>query len=92
MSSQCNFDARNVEWYQNKIMGGIAESACRSHFEALGYAVFRAWENGAELDVDAKDRLAGALRTREAEARTLETDLASAKATAETSTAPPPAT
>ena len=59
--------------------------------EALGYAVFRAWENGAELDADAKERLAGALRTREAEARTLETDLASAKATAESSTEVPPA-
>ncbi len=48
--------------------------------EALGYAVFRAWESGAELDADARERLAGALRTREAEARKLETDLAEAKA------------
>jgi hypothetical protein len=48
--------------------------------EALGYAVFRAWENGAELDAEAKERLAGALRTREAEARKLETELAEAKA------------
>lgn len=48
--------------------------------EALGYAVFRAWENNAELDSDARERLAGALRTREAEARKLETELAEAKA------------
>lgn len=39
MSNQCNFDANDVTWYQNKILGGIAESACRSHFEALGYVV-----------------------------------------------------
>lgn len=48
--------------------------------EALGYAVFRAWENNAELDADARERLAGALRTREAEARKLETELAEARA------------
>lgn len=59
--------------------------------EALGYAVFRAWENGAELDTEAKERLAGALRTREAEARKLETELAEAKADGgERSSAPPP--
>jgi len=48
--------------------------------EALGYAVFRAWESGAELDADARERLASALRHREAEARKLEADLADAKA------------
>ncbi len=48
--------------------------------EALGYAVFRAWDSGAELDADARERLAGALRHREAEARKLESDLADAKA------------
>ena len=51
--------------------------------EALGYAVFRAWENNAELDTDARERLAGALRTRENEARKLETELAEAKANEE---------
>ena len=51
--------------------------------EALGYAVFRAWENNAELDADARERLAGALRTRENEARKLETELAEAKANEE---------
>jgi hypothetical protein len=55
--------------------------------EALGYAVFRAWESGAELDADARERLMGALRTRETEARTLETELADAKANNEGSTA-----
>jgi hypothetical protein len=48
--------------------------------EALGYAVFRAWESNAELDADARERLVGALRLRESEARKLETDLADAKA------------
>ncbi len=48
--------------------------------EALGYAVFRAWESGADLDADARERLVGALRSREAEARKLENDLADAKA------------
>lgn len=28
-----------VSWYANKIKGGVAESACRAHFEALGYSV-----------------------------------------------------
>ena len=61
--------------------------------EALGYAVFRAWENNAELDADARERLAGALRTRENEARKLETELAEAKANEERSSqaAEPPA-
>jgi len=60
--------------------------------EALGYAVFRAWESGAELDADARERLMGALRTRETEARTLETELADAKANNEGSTASSTAT
>lgn len=60
--------------------------------EALGYAVFRAWENGAELDAEAKERLAGALRTRETEARKLETELAEAKTDGgEKPSGPPPA-
>ena len=62
--------------------------------EALGYAVFRAWENNTELDADARERLAGALRTRENEARKLETELAEAKANEEkaSSAAEPAAT
>jgi len=60
--------------------------------EALGYAVFRAWESGDELDADARERLMGALRTRETEARTLETELADAKANNEGSTASSTAT
>ena len=61
--------------------------------EALGYAVFRAWESSAELDADARERLAGALRAREAEARALETELAEARANAgveATPAGPPP--
>ena len=50
--------------------------------EALGYAVFRAWESHAELDADARERLAGALRARDGEARTLENELAEARASA----------
>ncbi|MBL0172467.1 MAG: hypothetical protein IPP90_17490 [Gemmatimonadaceae bacterium] len=50
--------------------------------EALGYAVFRAWESSADLDADARERLAGALRSREADARRLETELAEARAKA----------
>lgn len=58
--------------------------------EALGYAVFRAWENGAELDADARERLASALRSREDEARKLEKALADERAAAgEPSAAPP---
>jgi hypothetical protein len=30
---------KQVAWYQNKIKGGVAEAACRAHFEALGYTV-----------------------------------------------------
>jgi hypothetical protein len=48
--------------------------------EALGYAVFRAWESNAELDGDAKERLSGALRLRDDEAKKLEKELADAKA------------
>lgn len=54
--------------------------------EALGYAVFRAWEAGADLDADARERLVGALRSREAEARKLESELADAKAAGGTPT------
>ncbi len=40
--------------------------------EALGYAVFRAWEHGRELDATSLDRLARALRDHEQEALRLE--------------------
>ncbi len=40
--------------------------------EALGYAVFRAWEQHRPLEPDTLDRLARALRDHEAEARRLE--------------------
>ena len=39
MNGELKFDADLVKWHQNKIRGGIAEAACRAHFEALGYAV-----------------------------------------------------
>lgn len=58
--------------------------------EALGYAVFRAWENGAELDADARERLASALRSREEEARKLEKALADERAAAGEPPAAPP--
>lgn len=46
--------------------------------EALGYAVFRAWEQGRELDATSLDRLARALRDHEQEARRLEQAASSA--------------
>lgn len=48
--------------------------------EALGYAIFRATEAGGELDADARARLVAALRTRDEEARRLETELANERA------------
>lgn len=48
--------------------------------EALGYALFRASEAGGELDSDARQRLLDALRARDAEARRLETELATERA------------
>lgn len=50
--------------------------------ESLGYAVFRAVDAGGELDAEARSRLIDALRTRDAEARRLETELANARAAA----------
>lgn len=50
--------------------------------EALGYAIFRAADAGGELDAEARQRLLEALRTRDAEARKLETDLANERAAA----------
>jgi len=40
--------------------------------EALGYAVFRAWEQGREVDAGSVDRLARAVRDHEQEALRLE--------------------
>lgn len=40
--------------------------------ESLGYAVFRAWERGKELEAESMDRLARALRDHEQEATRLE--------------------
>lgn len=57
--------------------------------EALGYAVYRALEAGAELEVDARNRLMDALREKDGVARRMETELAEEKAKA--SAAPPTA-
>jgi hypothetical protein len=56
--------------------------------EALGYAVFRAAEAGGVLDGDAHSRLMDALRTRDADAKRLETELAQAKAAAAEAASP----
>lgn len=40
--------------------------------EALGYAVFRAMEQGQELETESRDRLMRSLRERDVEARRLE--------------------
>lgn len=58
--------------------------------EALGYALFRAVDAGGELDADARARLMDALRSRDAEARRLETELANAKAAAGAAPGGPP--
>jgi hypothetical protein len=50
--------------------------------EALGYAIFRAQEAGGALDADAQARLVAALKERDDAARTLEKELADAKASA----------
>ncbi len=49
-----------------------ARQTADSAAQALGYAVFRAWEQGQPLDPTSLDRLARALRDHEQEARRLE--------------------
>lgn len=44
--------------------------------EALGYALFRAGESGSELDSASRERLMELLRTADAEARRLESEVA----------------
>lgn len=39
MNERFEFDLKLINWHQNKIKGGIAEACCRTHFEALGFAV-----------------------------------------------------
>ena len=56
--------------------------------EALGYAVFRAKDAGHELDAEALDRLMASMRVRDIEAKTLEQQLAAAKAAAAADGAP----
>lgn len=40
MNNELKPDSNLTQWYQNKIKGGVAEAACKAHFEALGYVVF----------------------------------------------------
>jgi hypothetical protein len=49
-----------------------ARQTADSAAQALGYAVFRAWEQGQPLEPTTLDRLARALRDHEQEARRLE--------------------
>lgn len=49
-----------------------ARQAADKAAESLGYAVFRAWERGKELEAESLDRLARALREHEQEATRLE--------------------
>jgi hypothetical protein len=58
--------------------------------EALGYAIYRAIESGRELETEARDRLVTALRSRENEAKRLESEVAAAKAGASTGDAATP--
>lgn len=58
--------------------------------EALGYAVFRATEQGQELEGDSRERLMRSLRERDTEARRLEAILASENAAKPEPPPPPP--
>lgn len=58
--------------------------------EALGYAVFRAAEQGQELEGDSRERLMRSLRERDTEARRLEAILASENAAKPEPPPPPP--
>ncbi len=51
----------------------------------LGYAILRALDAGGELDSDARDRLLDALRSREHEARRLDSALEAARSSPDTS-------
>jgi hypothetical protein len=52
-----------------------ARSAADKAAESLGYAVFRAWERGRELEAESLERMARALRDHEQEAVRLEGSL-----------------
>lgn len=58
--------------------------------QALGYAVFRATESGSEVDADTLGRLTATLRTHDAEAARLESELD--KRRSDRKTPPPSAT
>ncbi|MEP6779299.1 MAG: hypothetical protein ABJC26_05370 [Gemmatimonadaceae bacterium] len=60
--------------------------------EAFGYALFRAMEQGQELDADSKSRLMQSLRERDSEAHRLETILADEKKAEAAAAAGPNAT
>ena len=49
-----------------------ARQAADKAAEALGYAVFRAWEHGRDLEPESLDRMARALRDHEQEAARLD--------------------
>jgi len=62
--------------------------------QALGYAVFRAKQNGSEVDPDTYSRLSATLATHDAEASRYEAELERKRtesATSGASTSPPPA-
>ena len=58
--------------------------------QALGYAVFRAKQNGAEVDSDTYSRLSATLATHDAEASRYEGELERKRTESAASSAPPP--
>jgi hypothetical protein len=58
--------------------------------QALGYAVFRAKQNGSEVDPDTYSRLSATLATHDAEASRYEGELERKRAESAASSAPPP--
>src|SRR5260221_12088142 len=58
--------------------------------QALGYAVFRAKQNGSEVDPDTYSRLSATLATHDAEASRYEGELERKRTESAASSAPPP--
>ena len=58
--------------------------------QALGYAVFRAKQNGSEVDPDTYSRLSATLATHDAEASRYEAELERKRTESAASSAPPP--
>ncbi|MFN2603886.1 MAG: hypothetical protein ABR582_14180 [Gemmatimonadaceae bacterium] len=60
--------------------------------QALGYAVFRAKQNGSDIDADTYSRLSATLATHDAEASRYEAELERKRTESSAATSPPAAT